>query len=185
MVSRRRFAVFCVWKMPSGRFEKQKQLLQRSYCGNAYCQRTHLSPANSLDTGVSLKARLLLVSVIVILAIGSSGGLFAQTKASDFKGVNWADERDNFVDGCIYPSGIDPQQDDSKTQKDSARVLSQFKSLLGVNTVRFGINPQTVDEKDWWKKYRASFRVTIKNHCFFLAIFICFDLDNHFVSNCF
>lgn len=73
-----------------------------------------------------------------------------------FKGVNWADPRDNFVDGVIVPSGLSTTDSYEEVIQKSRKVLSSFKNELGANTIRLGINPNTVlDDPLWWKSYRG------------------------------
>jgi endoglucanase len=73
---------------------------------------------------------------------------------SSFDGINWADARDNFVDGWIIPSGINHNAILSEVASQSREIITQFKNLLGINTIRLGINPPTVGDKEWWPKYR-------------------------------
>ena len=75
--------------------------------------------------------------------------------SSGYQGVNWADARDNFVDGKIIPSGIDEEASLAEVERQAHGILSQLKELLGINTVRLGINPDTVGDADYWLKYQA------------------------------
>ncbi len=75
--------------------------------------------------------------------------------SSAYQGVNWADARDNFVDGKIIPSGIDEEAPLAEVERQAHSIFSQLKELLGINTVRLGINPDTVGDADYWPKYQA------------------------------
>lgn len=75
--------------------------------------------------------------------------------SSAYQGVNWADARDNFVDGKIIPSGIDAEAPLAEVERQAHGILSQLKELLAINTVRLGINPDTVGDADYWLKYQA------------------------------
>lgn len=76
-------------------------------------------------------------------------------QSSDIRGINWADARDNFVDGWIIPSGINHHDNTNAVVAQARELLLKFKQFFGVNTIRFGVNPATVTDKDWWPKYRA------------------------------
>lgn len=109
---------------------------------------------------VNLAALLLLIPSAASVAAdkpgvkGAGAGKGIVVGASDFQGVNWADPRDNFVDGWIVPSGIDAKGDTADVAKRSRKILAQFRRLLGANTVRLGINPPTVLDGTWWPKYK-------------------------------
>ncbi len=75
-----------------------------------------------------------------------------------FHGINWADGRDNFVDGWVIPSGINHEAGEEAIANQSKLFLTQFVKLLGVNTIRLGINPATVLDLSWWPKYRVIIR---------------------------
>lgn len=75
--------------------------------------------------------------------------------ASSFQGVNWADPRDNFVDGKIIPSGINADASLAEVEAQAQHILSQLKALLQINTIRLGINPATVADRDHWAKYQT------------------------------
>ena len=73
--------------------------------------------------------------------------------AAGISGVNWADGRDNFVDGWVIPSGLAAGDDYNTVSTKARAVLSGFQSNMpGVNTVRLPINPPSVLEV-WWSRY--------------------------------
>ena len=82
----------------------------------------------------------------------------AGVDSSRFDGVNWADARDNFVDGWIIPSGIDAKRPAADVARQARAILTQLKQQLQINTVRLGINPATVLDNSWWPKYGAIIR---------------------------
>jgi len=110
------------------------------------------------------------ISLSTITAVGlyfTAMSLFADapinekadsSPASSFNGINWADRRDNFVDGWIIPSGIDDRAQPADITMQARSILTKFKFLLGVNTIRLGINPATVLDEKWWSKYRMIIR---------------------------
>ncbi|MFI1212239.1 glycoside hydrolase family 5 protein [Streptomyces sp. NPDC020802] len=73
---------------------------------------------------------------------------------TQFKGVNWADPRDNFADDPVVLSGLSTTDSYAKTYAKASRVISGFRTNLGANTVRLPINPYTVNGS-YWKSYRG------------------------------
>ena len=83
---------------------------------------------------------------IVVAAVGSVG----------IAGVNWADGRDNFVDGWVIPSGLTASDNYSTVQAKSNAILTGFQTNLpGVNAIRLPINPPSVLES-WWSAYSGA-----------------------------
>ena len=82
----------------------------------------------------------------------TSGGSGSQ--AISFRGFNWADERDNFVDGALLLSGTGITNTYADVQKVAATVLRSFQNV-GANTVRIPINPETVIGT-WWATYKGA-----------------------------
>ena len=73
---------------------------------------------------------------------------------SDFRGVNWADQRDNFVNGVLYPSGLSSSDSYSSAATVADRVVGQMYSITGANTVRMPINEPTVSQG--WGTYTGA-----------------------------
>jgi len=86
-----------------------------------------------------------------------------QLNTSNIHGVNWADERDNYVDGWLYPSGITASDNYASVQAKANIVLSGFRNNLGANTVRLPINPQTVLQS-WWQTYTGAIDEALSSH---------------------
>ena len=74
---------------------------------------------------------------------------------SGFRGVNWADPRDNYADDEVVPSGLSLADDYTTTYGKSAAIIGGFKHEVRANTVRLPINPSSVGT-DWWQSYRAA-----------------------------
>ena len=71
-------------------------------------------------------------------------------------GVNWADARDNFVDGWVIPSGLEAGDDYNTVSAKANAILSGFQTNMpGVNTVRLPINPPSVADV-WWSRYTGA-----------------------------
>lgn len=74
---------------------------------------------------------------------------------ASFHCVNWADERDNFVNGLLQPSGLSSGTDTYATVEATAgAVLSGFQTVLGANGIRIPINEPTVSGS-WWNAYKG------------------------------
>jgi hypothetical protein len=85
-------------------------------------------------------------------------------------GVNWADARDNFVDGWVIPSGLEAGDDYNTVSAKANAILSGFQTNMpGINTVRLPINPPSVLEV-WWSRYTGAIdKATSKNMNVILA----------------
>lgn len=85
----------------------------------------------------------------------SAGGAMGIGEASSFHCVNWADPRDNFVDGLLALSGLSSSTDTYATvQSKATDILSEFQKRLDANGIRIPINEPTVMGA-WWKAYKA------------------------------
>ena len=79
----------------------------------------------------------------------------AATNTYGFKGVNWADPRDNFVNGPVVPSGLSTSDSYATTYAKATAIAKGFKTNLGANTVRLGMNDKTV-LSSWWNSYTGA-----------------------------
>ena len=86
----------------------------------------------------------------MLLATASS----ASANTSQFRGVNWADSRDNFQSGVVYVSGLSSSDTYSSALATGTSVMSQFVSKLGANAVRMPINEATVS--GYWATYTGA-----------------------------
>lgn len=88
-------------------------------------------------------------------AATSSNLTHKSTGVAGIAGVNWADGRDNFVDGWVIPSGLDAGDNYAAVEAKTNAVLNAFTTNInGVNTIRIPINPPSVSES-WWNSYSA------------------------------
>ena len=107
----------------------------------------------------SRRFRILSGFLALTLAAGLAA-LFAAhpTKAyaatSTIRGVNWADQRDNFESGVLYPSGLSSSDTYTSSETVAEAVVGQLFSLTGANTVRMPINEATV--ADNWSNYTGA-----------------------------
>jgi hypothetical protein len=98
----------------------------------------------------------LMITTIIAIRVVNTAAASAATNTSRFKGVNWADARDNFVDGPIIPAGLSTSDNYTATYTKSTAILKGFQTNLGANSIRFGINEKTVSSS-WWNSYIAAF----------------------------
>ncbi len=92
----------------------------------------------------------------------------------NIKGVNWADVRDNFINGAIVLSGLSASDNYMQVKKKAGLILSGFKKD-GINTIRLPINPPTVSE-NWWKAYKAVADKALSKKM--NVIFCCWEADS-------
>ena len=96
----------------------------------------------------------LLASLLLAAGLLTSISSPAQASTSQFRGVNWADQRDNFVNGVLYPSGLGAADTYSSAAVVADRVIGQLYSITGANTVRIPINEPTV--ANYWGTYTGA-----------------------------
>ncbi|WP_034213450.1 RICIN domain-containing protein [Actinoplanes subtropicus] len=78
----------------------------------------------------------------------------AHADTREFRGVNWADQRDNFVNGVLYVSGLSSTDTYASAATVADRVVGQLYSITGANTVRMPINEPTV--AGYWSTYTGA-----------------------------
>ena len=87
------------------------------------------------------KVRQVACGILAAMAI-STVNSFAVT--SQFRGVNWADKRDNFVSDVLVLSGLSLSDNYQSASVAAERVIGQFQELFGTNSVRMPVNEPTV-----------------------------------------
>lgn len=75
------------------------------------------------------------------------------SSTKNFKGINWADERDNFTNDWLILSGFKVTDDESTMLKKTEKVITALQDA-GVNTIRLPLNPPTVLQ-NFWPKYSS------------------------------
>ena len=78
----------------------------------------------------------------------------ARASTSQLRGVNWADQRDNFVNGVLYPSGFSSSDTYSSASTVANQVIGQMYAITGANTVRMPVNEPTVSS--YWGTYTGA-----------------------------
>ena len=103
--------------------------------------------------GIAVAAALLaaVAAPLPALAAPSTG----PSGTSEFRGVNWADPRDNYADDEVVPSGLDTADDYRATYAKASAIVLGFREKVGANTVRLPINPSSVGT-DWWESYQGA-----------------------------
>ncbi|NIK58619.1 ricin-type beta-trefoil lectin domain protein [Kribbella shirazensis] len=99
----------------------------------------------------------------------------AQPRTSDFRGVNWADPRDNYADDEVVPSGLSTADDYRTTYRKATGIVGEFRKELKANTVRLPINPSSVGT-DWWRSYRGAIDAAVDGG--FKVILSYWEADN-------
>src|SRR4051812_23039692 len=84
----------------------------------------------------------------------TAGSNPAHASTGQFRGVNWADTRDNFVNGVLYVSGLGSSDTYSSAATVANQVVGQMYSITGANTVRMPINEPTV--ANYWGTYTGA-----------------------------
>jgi hypothetical protein len=99
-----------------------------------------------------------IVQLVLLLVLFASASAFFASSASattnQFRGVNWADSRDNFQSGVLYVSGLSSSDTYASALATGTSVMAQFVSKLGANAVRLPINEATVST--FWNTYTGA-----------------------------
>jgi hypothetical protein len=106
-----------------------------------------------IPIGIALAAAVLaaVAAPLPAFAAPSTG----PSGTSEFRGVNWADPRDNYADDEVVPSGLDIADDYRTTYAKASDIVLEFRGEVGANTVRLPINPSSVGT-DWWDSYQGA-----------------------------
>jgi MYXO-CTERM domain-containing protein len=78
----------------------------------------------------------------------------AAAATNQFRGVNWADGRDNFQSGVLYISGLSSSDTYDSAKAVGTAIMDQFVSKLGANAVRMPVNEATVSQ--YWSTYTGA-----------------------------
>jgi hypothetical protein len=102
------------------------------------------------------RSRALLPILVSVFLPGVSAFFVSNASATtnQFRGVNWADSRDNFESGVLYVSGLSSSDTYASALATGNSVMAQFVSKLGANAVRMPINEATVST--YWSTYTGA-----------------------------
>ena len=95
---------------------------------------------------------------LAVLA-GLACAAVAQAATNQFRGVNWADKRDNFQSGVLYLSGLSSTDTYASATVVAERILGQFMTKLGANAVRLPVNEATVSQ--FWATHTGAIDVAL------------------------
>lgn len=102
----------------------------------------------------ALAATSLMAATQVRAHAATTATFSASASTSQFKGVNWADQRDNFVNGVLYPSGLTASDTHASAATVATQVVGQLDTISGANTIRMPINEPTVST--YWSTYTGA-----------------------------
>src|SRR5882724_760247 len=116
--------------------------------------------ASELEHGMAVKAikvsahRRVLGALSAAVLAGAAALVLAQAQpaaaaTNQFKGVNWADTRDNYNTGWVIPDGLSASDTNAQVYAIANTDVKAFQANLGANTVRLPINPPSVSQS-WW-----------------------------------
>ena len=105
----------------------------------------------------ALTALVLVTSAMTVLPATA-----APKNTSEFRGVNWADPRDNYAADEVVPSGLSTADNYATTYRKATDTVLEFRRELKANTIRLPINPSSVGT-DWWKSYQAAIDASTRN----------------------
>lgn len=77
-----------------------------------------------------------------------------------FHGVNWADPRDNYVNGWLLLSGLTADMNYTQCQTNGGKIIDGFIANMGATNVRIPINPETAMES-WWNSYTGAIDIAL------------------------
>jgi len=114
-------------------------------------------PPKRMRRVVALAASALVAVTFGVAAPASADTPTLPSKAatSEFRGVNWADPRDNYASDAVVPSGLSTSDSYQQVYAFTRNLMSGFAHNLGANTVRLPINPASVGTA-WWTSYRGA-----------------------------
>lgn len=96
-----------------------------------------------------------LLALVSVLPNANQPTAHAATNTSQFRGVNWADPRDNYANDPVVPSGLSTADSYSTTYAKATAIIAGFATNLSANTVRLPINPYTVNGT-YWSSYTGA-----------------------------
>ena len=98
-------------------------------------------------------AALVLTAAATAMAIAVSTAP-ATAATNDFRGFNWADQRDNFVADTLVLGGLSTSDSYATTVAKATSVLNSATTNLNTNTVRIPVNFPTISGS-YWNSYRG------------------------------
>src|SRR3954447_19905280 len=124
------------------------------------------------EISVTTALRRIVIGSVALLAVTASAGVSPPASrasqrghglhrdTSAFRGVNWADPRDNYAADAVVPSGLSVQDDYRATYRKASGIVREFRHELRANTVRLPINPSSVGSA-WWRSYSGAIDASV------------------------
>src|SRR2546429_3258328 len=83
---------------------------------------------------------------ITMLAAMQGGNIpVAHAATNQFRGVNWADPRDNYANDAVVPSGLSTSDTYATTYATVSAIISGFATNMAPKTVTLPTNQSTVN----------------------------------------
>lgn len=114
-----------------------------------------MPPTRSLRHPAPRAVMLALTLLATLCLVGGRAATPASAATNQFKGVNWADTRDNFNSGWVIPDGLSASDSYATVYSVANDYMKAFQANLGANTVRLPINVASVSQS-WWASYRGA-----------------------------
>jgi hypothetical protein len=115
---------------------------------------------NQVRRAVVVTTALLLTVVPGVPTLGAPAP--GPSGTGEFRGVNWADPRDNFASDEVVPSGLSTSDDYRTTYDKASDVILEFRHEVRANTVRLPINPSSVGT-EWWESYQGAIDAAVRH----------------------
>ncbi len=109
----------------------------------------------AIRTGALAAVGLLAAAVAVVPGPAVAVPSVGPAGTSEFRGVNWADPRDNYADDEVVPSGLSTEDGYRTTYSKASDIILEFRHETRANTVRLPINPSSVGT-EWWDSYQGA-----------------------------
>ncbi len=109
----------------------------------------------AIRTGALAAVGLLAAAAVVAAGPAVGAPSVGPAGTSEFRGVNWADPRDNYADDEVVPSGLSTEDGYRTTYAKASDVVLEFRREVRANTVRLPINPSSVGTQ-WWDSYQGA-----------------------------
>ncbi|GAA0943538.1 hypothetical protein GCM10009554_36850 [Kribbella koreensis] len=107
-------------------------------------------------------AALALVTGVVTTVPAAASPAPSPANTREYRGVNWADPRDNYASDEVVPSGLSTADDYATTYRKATGIVREFRAELKANTIRLPINPSSVGTS-WWRSYQAAIDASTGN----------------------
>ena len=91
------------------------------------------------------------ISAVLCTVLLACAGTYAKT--NQFRGINWADKRDNFVSDVLVLSGLSLSDTYESAYQKADRIVGQFVEMLGTNSLRMPVNEPTIST--FWNSYKG------------------------------